>query len=153
MCSNQFGVASHHFSTPKKGDRVTIFQRVHGVSRVITHILEFQDNNYTTFAHLFPNNQNAINHFGQWPNCRETKILAVLKPSAFGGVRLRGCADLSSTQSPIGHITLDSVTGSNDTVSNGRIHTSFGGHDIVSAYPTLIQQLKASSAYSCSQNL
>ena len=89
LCSNNFGrngnvgytshVNNHgHFGYPAKGDLVVIFQEVHKRKYVVTHVLEFTDNNVETFTKRFGANHKVTQALKKWPWIRETKIVCVL---------------------------------------------------------------------------
>jgi len=162
LSSNQFGVngtvlpTGHqnqcgHFGYPAKGDLVVIFQQVFKSIRIVTHVLEFADNQVSTFQQVFgQSHPNTVTAFAGWPYLRKTKIVAVLKPSEFGGVGSTPLPDLVAHKNPINAVSLDHLTGGSISVGNGRIYETYGqgptGHRQLTLQ-SLKVSLSANTAY------
>ncbi len=128
VCSNQFGVSNGHFQQPKKGDLLVIFQNVYLRPRVVTHVVQFLDDDVEMFSSLFPHLPATVASFDQWPYCRHTRILIQLKSTAFGGKKHPARPDLIATSTPANPICIEQLTNDQHTIGNGRIYETYGSH-------------------------
>ena len=78
------------------------------------------NNNSTTLNQQFPNHS-VKTILAQWPYIRQTKILAVLKPSSFGAILRAGLTDLRAKRKPNNPITASTILGQPANPPNGQI--------------------------------
>ena len=91
-CGHTLWVNSSHqqsLGQPSVGDRILIYQSIKGHDQLLTHVVKCVGKSAYKFSSKFPKEQAAIMVLHRWPFTREMEVLAVLKPSAFGGRVLR----------------------------------------------------------------
>lgn len=129
-CGHTLWVNSSHqklLGQPSVGDRILIYQKITKASKqvlkdqVLTHVVECVGSVAHRFSDHFPEEGLAITILEDWKFTRKMKILAVLKPSVFGG-KNRGQMQLYATKIHPDVLKITEIVDSISEESYGRVY-------------------------------